>query len=478
MHFYLIAQIELKTTAPCRNTTPSRIGFGTIHMLNRNQLHPYQQEIIKRAAQTPNMGLFLPPGLGKSVTALTIIAEQFKGKTLIIAPKRVAETVWDAECKKWSHLSSLKVSKLLGPVSQRLSGLKTEADVYLINLENVAWLCGLSDKLVFTNLVIDESSRFKDPSTKRFKALKKHLKGFSRRLILTGTPTPQGMGDLWSQVGILDLGERLETSLTRFRDKYMTPDQMNRHTRVVYSWKLKENADTTIKDKISDICFSLKAEDYLQLPALTTLYHQVEIDKPVRAKYDELRKNMVADIGKEKITAPTAAALANKLLQFTSGAVYGEDGQTQEVHRSKLEYLESVMEESSSPTLVFYHFKHSLQRIRLQFPQAVVLDDDNIEAWRRGEIRMLLAHPQSGGIGLNLQCNAGDTAQTVWYDLPWSSENYIQANARVYRQGQEKPVIIHHLVMANSIDEQVVKALDGKINLQEALLNSLNFALL
>jgi len=353
-----------------------------------------------------------------------------------------------------------------------------EADIYLINLENVAWLCDVSPKLVFTNLVIDESSRFKDPSTKRFKALKKHLKGFSRRLILTGTPTPQGMGDLWSQVGILDLGERLETSLTRFRDKYMTPDQMNRHTRVVYSWKLKENADTTIKDKISDICFSLKAEDYLQLPALTTLYHQVEIDKPIRAKYDELRKNMVADIGKEKITASTAAALANKLLQFTSGAVYGEDGQTQEVHRSKLEYLESIMEESSSPTLVFYHFKHSLQRIRLQFPQAVVLDDDNIEAWRRGEIRMLLAHPQSGGIGLNLQCNAGDTAQTVWYDLPWSSENYIQANARVYRQGQEKPVIIHHLVMANSIDEQVVKALDGKINLQEALLNSLNFALL
>ena len=327
-------------------------------------------------------------------------------------------------------------------------------------------------------LVIDESSRFKDPSTKRFKALKKHLKSFKRRIILTGTPTPQGMADLWSQVGILDLGERLETSLTRFRDKYMNPGQRNRHTGVVYNWVLKDGADKVITDKISDICYSLKAKDYLQLPTLTTLFHNVELDKSVRVKYNELRKNMVADIGKEKITAPTAAALANKLLQFTSGAVYGEDGQAQDVHHSKLEYLESIMEESSSPTLVFYHFKHSLQRLRLMFPQAVVLDDDNIEAWRRGEIRMLLAHPQSGGIGLNLQCNAGDTAQTVWYDLPWSSENYIQANARVYRQGQEKPVIIHHLVMANSIDEQVVKALDGKINLQEALLNSLNFALL
>ena len=365
----------------------------------------------------------------------------------------------------------------MGSPTQRLSALTSDADIYLINLENVAWLCGLSDKLVFTNLVIDESSRFKDPSTKRFKALKKHLKGFKRRVILTGTPTPQGLSDLWSQVGILDLGQRLETSLTKFRDKYMMPDQINRHTSVVYSWKLKPNMDKEIQSKIDDICFSLKAEDYLQLPECTKLYHAIQIDKNVRTQYDELRKTMVVDIKKEKITAPTAAALANKLLQFTSGAVYNEDGETQEVHRSKLEYLESIMEESSSPTLVFYHFKHSLQRLRLTFPEAVVLDDDNIEAWRRGEIRMLLAHPQSGGIGLNLQCNVGDTAQTVWYDLPWSSENYIQANARIYRQGQEKPVIIHHLTVYNSIDERVIKVLEGKINIQEALLDDLNCVL-
>jgi SNF2 family DNA or RNA helicase len=326
--------------------------------------------------------------------------------------------------------------------------------------------------------VIDESSRFKDPSTKRFKALKKHLKTFSRRIILTGTPTPQGMADLWAQIGILDLGERLETSLTKFRTKYMEPDQINRHTRVVYSWKFKSGCDQIVKDKISDICYSLKAEDYLQLPECTKLYHSITLDKPIKAQYDQLRKDMVADIGKERITAPTAAALANKLLQFTSGAVYDEQGETHEVHRAKLEYLESIMEESSSPTLVFYHFKHSLNRLRLQFPEAVVLDDDNIEAWRRGEIRMLLAHPQSGGIGLNLQCNVGETAQTIWYDLPWSSENYIQANARIYRQGQVKPVIIHHLVVYNSLDEQVVKVLDGKINLQEALLDALNCALL
>jgi SNF2 family DNA or RNA helicase len=258
----------------------------------------------------------------------------------------------------------------------------------------------------------------------------------------------------------------------------MMPDQMNRHTRVVYSWKLKEGCNEIIENKISDICFSLNAEDFLQLPSCTSLYHKIEIDKNVRSQYEQLSKDMVVEIKKEKITAPTAAALANKLLQFTSGAVYDEQGEAKEVHRAKLECLESIMEESSSPTLVFYHFKHSLQRLRLQFPQAVVLDDDNIEAWRRGEIRMLLAHPQSGGIGLNLQCNVGDTAQTVWFDLPWSSESYIQANARIYRQGQEKPVIIHHLTVAKSIDEQVVKVLDGKINLQDALLNALNFVLL
>ena len=355
--------------------------------------------------------------------------------------------------------------------------MKSSADIYLVNLENVAWLCGLSDKLVFTNLVIDESSRFKDSSTKRFKALKKHLKGFSRRLILTGTPTPQGMQDLWSQVGILDLGQRLETSLTKFRDKYMEPDQMNKHTRVVYSWRLKPTMSLVIEEKINDICFSLKADDYLNLPECTYVYHSISFDPQIRKKYEQLKKDMVAEIGKQKITAPTAATLANKLLQFTSGAVYSEDGESHEVHRSKLEYLESIMEECSSPTLVFYHFKHSLQRLRLTFPDAVVLDDDNIAAWRRGEIRMLLAHPQSGGIGLNLQCNVGETAQTVWYDLPWSSENYIQANARIYRQGQEKPVIIHHLTMAGSVDEHVVKVLDGKINLQDALLNALNFAL-
>ena len=446
-------------------------------MLTRAMLHNYQKEIIKTAESIPNLALFLPPGLGKTATTLTIIAEQMQGKTLIVAPKRVAETVWDTEAKKWEHLTSLTISKVLGPLKQRLAALEKPSSVYVVNLENLVWL--LEQPVKFDNLVIDESSRFKDPSTKRFKALKKHLKGFQRRLILTGTPTPQGMPDLWSQVGILDLGERLETTLTAFRAKYLTPDKMNRHTHVVYSWKLQPGAEQTIRNKIADICFSLKAEDYLTLPKLTNTYHTVDAGSEFKKQYDQLKKDMVAQIGNETITAATAATLTGKLLQLTSGAIYNADGEWQAVHDAKLEYLESILEEASGPVLVFYHFKHSLERIKKMFPQAVELRDSaaQIEAWNRGEIPVLLAHPQSGGIGLNLQCNVGETAQTVWFDLPWSSENYIQANARIYRQGQEKPVIIHHLVVEKSIDEQVVKVLEGKINLQEALLESLKFAL-
>ena len=356
--------------------------------------------------------------------------------------------------------------------------MQSDLDVYVINLENVSWLVDNWISGKFDYLVIDESSRFKDPSTKRFKALKKVIKSFKRRIIATGTPTPQGYADLWAQVGILDLGERLETSITRFREKYMHVAERNRHTGVVYKWGLNQGADVLINSRITDICFSLLAKDYLELPKLTNLYHSIPFDSDVRKKYDTLKKNMVAQIGEEEITAPTAATLTNKLLQATSGAIYAESGTPTLLHETKLEFLESLLEESSAPTLIFYHFKHSLQRIKERFPTAVELSDDNIQSWNRGEIPILLAHPQSGGIGLNLQCNVGELAQCIWFDLPYSSENYIQANARVYRQGQTKPVIIHHLCMENSIDGQVIKVLDGKINLQDALMNDLKFALI
>ena len=442
-------------------------------MLNKTDLHQYQKDLVIKARTIPHIGLFMEPGLGKTVTALTIIEESPKGKTLIVAPKRVAESVWAQELQKWSHLKGMSHSKCMGSPTNRLEALSKQTDITIVNLENLVWL--LEQGYNFNYLIIDESSRFKDSSTKRFKALKRHLRGFSRRIILTGTPTPQGMGDLWSQVGILDLGQRLETSLTKFRQRYMDPGQRNRHTGVVYNWVLKQTSSLLIQQKINDICMSLKAEEYLQLPTLSNVYHKIDQDKDFRTQYDTLKKTMVTEIEGQQITAPTAATLANKLLQFTSGAVYTQTGKDewQEIDNSKLEFLESILEESNTPTLIFYHFKHTLQRLKTSFPHAVELSDDNMQAWRDGRIPVLLAHPQSGGIGINLQCNAGDSAQTIWFDLPWSSENYIQANARIYRQGQEKPVIIHHLIMKGTIDERVVDVLEGKINLQQALMEAL-----
>jgi len=442
-------------------------------MLTKQNLHPYQLSMIKLGTSVPNLGLFMEPGLGKTVTALTIIAESPTGKTLIVAPKKVAESVWSQECQKWQHLQHLKVVKVMGTPQQRLSALKSQSDVYVVNVENLPWVLDqMGSYPFFDYLIIDESSRFKDPSTKRFKAIKKYLAKFDKRIILTGTPTPQGLADLWSQVGILDLGKRLETSITKFRAKYMFAADRNRHTGVVYKWDLNPGAAQIILDKISDICISLKAEDYLQLPKLSKIYHKIEIDKDVRQQYARMKKSMVLDIGEEQITAPTAATLVNKLLQLTSGAVYGEDGWSH-VHDAKIDYLEELLESSSAPTLLFYHFKHSRERILERFPHAVELSEGKIQDWRDGKIKLLIAHPQSGGIGLNLQCNVGDLAQLVWFDLPWSSENFVQANARIYRQGQEKPVVIHHLTVPDTIDERVVDVLEGKIKIQDALLDEL-----
>lgn len=444
-------------------------------MLTRNDLHQYQQDIIEKAKAIDGVGLFLPPGLGKTATTLTIIKEQFKGKTLIIAPKRVAESVWSDEIPKWAHTKDLTLSKVLGSSSQRIAALKAKADIYIINLENVAWLFEhLKKSNIFDNLVIDESSRFKDSSTKRFKALKPHLKTFKRKIILTGTPTPQGYADLWAQVGILDLGQRLETSLTKFRTKYMFPSERNRHTGMIYKWALNEGADKLIQYQIKDICFSLKAEDYLKLPEVTKVYHSIPMDKTMRSNYNTLRKEMVLETATDTITAITAAALTNKLLQFTSGSLYNENKESIYQHNAKIDFLADLWDEET-PTLVFYHFKSTLEKLQAKFNELKVLDDNpqTLKDWREGKIKLLAAHPQSGGIGINLQCNVADTAQMVWLDLPWSSENYIQANARIHRQGQEKPVIIHHFVMEKSIDGQVVDVLEGKINLQSAVLESL-----
>jgi SNF2 family DNA or RNA helicase len=412
-------------------------------------------------------------GLGKTITTLTIISEQYKGKTLIVAPLKVAQTVWDREASNWEHTKHLRVSKILGTEKQRIAALQQDADIYVTNVENLVWLTNRPEMLVFTNFVVDESQKFKDTSTKRFKSIKKFLKQFQRRIILTATPSPQGLSDLYSQVGILDLGQRLGTSLTAFRTAYSEPDKINYHTRQVYSWKLRSGMDAVINKKIEDICFALKSEDYLQLPPVSVMIHKIELSNNARKQYDELRKNMVLEVEENTITAPTAATLSNKLLQFTSGATYTKDGEWIETHSDKIQFLVEIMESNVAPTLIFYNYKHSLERLKAQFPQGVVLDATNIEAWKSGKIPVLFAHPKSAGAGLNLQNNSGQVAQIVWFDGTWSSEEFTQGNGRIQRQGQTSPVIIHQLAMENTIDEVVIEALDKKVEVQNILLDAL-----
>ena len=441
-------------------------------LLKRSDLHPYQNNIITLAKTMPNIGLFLDMGMGKSATILTILADSPKGKTLIVAPLSVARNVWAQEIQKWDHCKHFKVSKILGSEKERLAALNEKANIYIINNENLKWL--QNQKPQFDYLVIDESSRFKDPSTQRFKALKKMLSMFKRRIIATGTPTPQSLQNIWSQIGILDLGSRLGTSITKFRETYMMPDQRNRHTNVIYSWRLKDGAEQVINDKIKDICFSMKADDYLQLPEMSIINHKLDMDTKVRKAYDTFKKDMVIDIQNATITAVTAAVLINKLLQFTSGVLYKEGGTWERIHDTKLEYLEDLLDDGT-PSLIFYHFKSSLEALQKRFPDAEILSDQSIKNWQEGRLKHILVHPQSGGVGINLQNNYWHTTNVVWFDLPWSSEGYQQGIKRVHRQGQTKPVVVHRLIMKDSVDEQVIKSLEGKINVQEIILEALKY---
>ena len=442
-------------------------------MLSPDILHGYQKRVIKMSETVPHMGLFMDMGLGKTVTALTIIS-QLNGKTLIIGPKAVVKQVWQKEANNWKHTCRLKFALMVGTPAERLKALNSNSDVYLINVENVPWLFDQKNLPRWENLIVDESSRFKSPSAKRWKSLKSELKNFAHRYILTGTPTPKSYLDLWCQVGILDLGQRLGKSMTGYKDKFFLPDARDRRTGVVWSWKLRPGAQQEIDALLADICVSLKAEDYLTMPQRQDIVHNITWDKHGKSIYDTMRKETVVQIGDQTLTAVSAGVLTGKLLQITAGEIYDEDKGIVEVHEEKMDYLIDMVDET--PTIVFYNFKHSLRGLQEAFPNAVVMDPDDmgmLGRWNRGEINMLLCHPKSAGIGLNMQCNVGDTAQIVWFDLPWSSEDYLQANARLFRQGQTKPVIIHHLCMEKSIDNQVLDVLQGKIDLQNALMEAL-----
>jgi SNF2 family DNA or RNA helicase len=363
---------------------------------------------------------------------------------------------------------------IVGSPQERVKALQSNSDVYLINVENVVWLFEQASLPRWKTLVIDESSRFKNPSSKRWKMLKGHLKNFEHRYILTGTPTPKSYLDLWTQVGILDLGQRLGKSMTSYKEKFFEPETRDRRTGMVWSWKLRPNAKEQIDALIGDICVSLRKEDYLTMPQRQDIVHTIEWEKAAKQAYNTMRKEMVVEVEQETLTAASAGVLTGKLLQMTAGSIYSETKQVIDIHDTKLEYLTDMLD--NTPTIVFYNFKHSLKRLQAAIPEAVLLDPDDgqtIALWRSGKVPVLLCHPKSVGIGLNLQCNVGDTAQIVWFDLPWSSEDYLQANARLFRQGQEKPVIIHHLTMQKSIDSQVMDVLEGKIDMQNALMNAL-----
>lgn len=397
-------------------------------------------------------------------------------KVLVIAPKKVAEATWSTEADKWDHLKLLRISTVLGNVTKRVKALNTPADIYIINRENIPWLTEYyRNAWPFDMVVVDELSSFKSHSAKRFKALtlvKKHIK---RVIGLTGTPAPNGLLDLWAQMFLLDGGERLETKFGHYREKYFEPNQRSREH--VFNYKPKPGAEEIINKRINDICISMKAEDYLQLPDVTYNTIPVILDPKAKKQYGDLEKKMLLEVNPETtVDVTSAAALTNKLLQLSNGAVYDEDKSVHDVHNCKIEAFTELIEGlNGKPALVFYSFKHDLDRIKKSLSKSGLeirvlnSNQDQID-WNNKKIDILLAHPASAAYGLNLQ-DGGN--HVIWFGLNWSLELYQQANKRLHRQGQKEKVIIHHLVCSGTRDEDVMQALESKGNTQDMLLESL-----
>lgn len=432
--------------------------------------HPYQAYATRRIVESEKVALFLDMGLGKTVATLTAIQElKEKGlnRALVIAPLRVAKYTWPEELAKWNHLD-MTMSVAVGSLKDRVAALKRKADIYVINRENVPWLVDvLKGRWPFDLTVIDESSSFKNPQAKRFKALRSVHGAMERLVLLTGTPAPNGYMDLWPQIYLLDSGQRLGRTLTAYREHFFVPGRRNGH--IVYDWVLKDGADEGIETAISDICVSMTAEDWLDLPERVDNMVRVDLPTEARLTYDRLKKDMLDRLDGEVVTAANAAVLSNKLLQVASGAVYSEDGNVVEVHEAKLDAL-AELAESGQPMLVFYAYRHDLDRLRKRFPKAKTIDEPGaLERWNKGQLDMLLLHPASAGHGLNLQ-SGGHIV--VWFSLTWSLELYQQANARLHRQGQQHGVIVHHLIARGTMDERVLKALEQKEMGQDALIDA------
>jgi SNF2 family DNA or RNA helicase len=439
------------------------------------QPHVYQDHITQQIIEQMAVGAFLDMGLGKSISTLTAVTELMHNyfdvaKVLVIAPLRVAKYTWAEEIAKWDHTKYLKLAKVLGPEKVRLAALNSQADIYVINRENVVWLVDHYGKdWPFDMVVIDESSSFKSHQAQRFKALRKVRPLIKRIVELTGTPAPNNLLDLWPQIYLLDRGERLGKTITGFRERYFEPDQRDGHT--IFSWRLKDGADKAIYKKIEDICVSMKAADWLKMPEKISNIVKVPLSDTVRILYKQLERELLIPYTEGDVVANTAAVLSNKLLQLANGAVYDENKAIRIIHNEKLDALDDIIESANgNPALVFYWYKHDYDRLKERFPAARSLDNpQDIEDWNKGKIPLLLAHPASAGHGLNLQAG-GNTI--VWFGLTWSLELYEQANARLYRQGQKNGVIVHHLVAEGTVDEDVMRALEGKAVGQDALMQA------
>lgn len=453
--------------------------------MDKSDLHDYQIFGYKHIINTPYCGLFLDMGLGKTVTTLTaintLIYEDLEIKNvLIVAPKRVVETVWSDECEKWDHLKHLEVVKIVGTEPKRIEALKKKADIYVVSGDNIAWLCAFYGGILpFDMLVIDELSSFKSYKSLRFKALKLARPSIKRVVGLTGTPAPNGYIDLWAQLYLIDRGKRLEKTITKYRERYFREGRRN--GAVVYDYKLLNDAEEQINQRISDICISMKANDYLDMPELIMNRVSVTLPPAIKKMYDDFEKDKVLDLIKleaedaKEINVINAAALANKLLQFANGAIYDEDHTAHEIHKEKIDALKDIIEDANGKSiLVAWSFQHDRDRLmealKAYKPRELKSEKD-IRDWNEGKIQVMLAHPASAGHGLNLQAGGNII---VWFGLTWSLERYQQFNGRLYRQGQKsRTVIIHHIITEGTHDEDVIKAIKAKDKKQESLLSSI-----
>ena len=434
--------------------------------------HDYQQYATEYIKSHPVAAVLLDMGLGKTAISLTalldLLFDRFEAhRILVIAPLRVARDTWPAEIEKWDHLSMLTYSVAVGSEKDRKAALMRDADIYIINRENVQWLVEQSGiPFTFDTVIVDELSSFKNHQSKRFKALMKVRPRIKRIVGLTGTPSANGLMDLWAEFKVLDMGQRLGRFIGMYRNNYFRPDKRN--GQIIYSYKLLPGADKAIYKQISDITISMKATDHLKMPELVMNTHTVELSDDEREHYDELKQTLVLQLPEKEITVANAAALTGKLLQMANGAIYDDDGDHIHIHDRKLDALEDLIEGANGkPVLVAYWFKHDLERIKSRFKVREIKSSSDIREWNAGKIPVAVIHPASAGHGLNLQ-TGGSTL--IWFGLTWSLELYQQTNARLWRQGQQDTVVIHHIITDDTVDGRVLKALQSKEKIQDSLI--------